>query len=486
MDEITVLATPTTPRGPRARRRQLLGGAAVLGVGAVLAALYEAHPTAQSAPPLPDSVRLGHLLRRAGFGASPEELTTYQQLGVAGATNQLLNFEAIPNPIPDKFAQLFNFDFTNGQQLQRWWLLRMLYTARPLEERMTLFWHGVLTGDFRNSARVPFVYQQNVLYRSAGLSNLRGLLSSVTRDPLMMRYLNLDASTAASPNENFARELMELFTLGPGNYSETDVREGARALSGLRIQLFDATGTRTAAPRYSKSNPQAYVDQINSLVSSGATFRGAVVPRVHDPGGKTFLGHTGNLGPDDVIDIVLAQPSCAPFVTRRAMTFFAAPNPSAADVNAVAAQFRASNYDVRTLMRAIFRSSAFTAPSNYRSLMRSPTDYMVAAMRALNRPELATTAARSSAGMDQVLYDPPNVAGWPSNSGWISSSSLLARVNFATAATARTAAFPDVSAAVRTQLDSVLGTDTATALTAARTDADRWFTLLASPDFHLK
>jgi uncharacterized protein (DUF1800 family) len=168
------------------------------------------------------------------------------------------------------------------------------------------------------------------------------------------------------------------------------------------------------------------------------------------------------------------------------MTFFASPNPAAADVDAVATQFRASNYDLRTLMRAIFRSGAFTAPSNYRSLLRSPTDYMVAAMRALNRPELAPVAMRSSAGMDQVLYDPPNVAGWPSSSGWISSSSLLARANFATAATARMSAFPDPGAAVRTQLDSVLGKDTTTALAGARTDADRWFTLLASPEFHLK
>jgi uncharacterized protein (DUF1800 family) len=472
----------------RLSRRQALGVAAGGALGAV--ALHLGLDEISSTPaaaiksggwPSPLSTPRGlaaHLLRRAGFGYTEADLDAATAMSYDDLVDKLVNQQAEPLPAPA--------DVTNHTMLASAWYTHMATSAAQFPERMTLFWHGVLTSDFRNSARLPFVYQQNVLYRSAGLSNLRGLLSSVTRDPLMMRYLNLDASTAASPNENFARELMELFTLGPGNYSETDVREGARALSGLRIQLFDATGTRMAAPRYSKSNPQAYVDQINSLVSSGATFRGAVVPRVHDPGGKTFLGHTGNLGPDDVIDIVLAQPSCAPFVTRRAMTFFAAPNPSAADVNAVAAQFRASNYDVRTLMRAIFRSSAFTAPSNYRSLMRSPTDYMVAAMRALNRPELAPTAVRSSAGMDQVLYDPPNVAGWPSNSGWISSSSLLARVNFATAATTRTAAFPDVSAVVRTQLDSVLGSDTGTALTAARTDVDRWFTLLASPEFHLK
>ena len=472
----------------RLSRRQALGVAAggALGAVALHLGLDELSPTpaaAVSAAGWPSPLGTGrglaaHLLRRASFGYTEADLEAATAMSYDDLVDKLVQQQAEPLPAPA--------DVTSHTMMAGAWYTHMATTQAQFPERMTLFWHGVLTSDFRNSARLPFVYQQNVLYRSAGLSDLRGLLTSVTRDPLMMRYLNLDASTAASPNENYARELMELFTLGPGNYSETDVREAARALSGLRILLFDAGGTRMAPPKYSRSNPQAYVDQVNALLSAGASFRGTVVPRAHDSGTKTFLGHTGNLGANDVIDIVLAQPSCAPFVTRRAMTFFASPNPSAADVNAVATQFRASNYDLRTLMRAIFRSSAFTAMSNYRSLLRSPTDYMVAAMRALNRPELAPVALRSSAGMDQVLYDPPNVAGWPSNSGWISSSSLLARVNFATAATARMTAFPDPGAAVRTQLDSVLGKDTTTALAGAGTDADRWFTLLASPEFHLK
>ncbi len=153
----------------------------------------------------------------------------------------------------------------------------------------------------------------------------------------------------------------------------------------------------------------------------------------------------------------------------------------------MATQFRDSKYDLRTLFRAIFRSSAFTAPTNYRSLMRSPTDYMVAAMRALNRPQLTAVAVRSAAGMDQVLYDPPNVAGWPANSGWVSSSTLLSRVNFATAATsardrpARRDGCGPHPARQRAQHGT-----TAAALRAATTSADRWFALLASPEFQLK
>jgi uncharacterized protein (DUF1800 family) len=419
-----------------------------------------------------------HLLRRAWFGYGQADLNAAASMSYNDLVDRVVGEQPAALAAPP--------DVTSHNQLTAAWFGHMATTTAQFPERMALFWHGVLTSDFRNSARLPYVYQQNVLYRTAGLSDLRSLLTSVTTDPLMMRYLNLDASIGTAPNENYARELMELFTLGPGNYSETDVREAARALSGLRIQLFDASGARIAVPKYGITNRQAFVTQINALVSAGASFKGKLAPRAHDSSSKTFLGHTGNFGADDIIDIVLAQPACAPFVTRRAMTFFASPNPSAADVNAVATEFRNSRYDLRTLMRAIFRSPAFTTPTNYRSLLRSPTDYMVAAMRALNRPQLASIAVRSAAGMDQVLYDPPNVAGWPSNAGWVSSSTLLSRINFATAATARVVAFPDVTAAVRTQLDGVLGAATAGAITAAHTDADRWFALLASPEFQLK
>ena len=471
----------------RLSRRQALGVAAggALGAVALHFGLDELTGSTQSAAssgwasPLGDRRAMAaHLLRRAGFGYDEAELDAAAALSYDDLVDRLVGQVADPLGAPS--------DVTAHTAVVEAWYAHMATTHAQFPERMALFWHGVLTSDFRKANRLPFVYQQNALYRGLGLGDLRGLLTSVTRDPLMMRYLNLDASTAAAPNENYARELMELFTLGPGNYSETDVRESARALSGLRLVLYDAAGHRIAAPKYDRTNPQPYLDQINALVRSGATFKGTLVPRLHDSGTKTLLGRTGNLGADDVIDILLAQPACASFLARRAMTFFATPTPSEGDVNAVARQFRGSGYDIRTLMRAIFRSTAFTDPSNYRSLMRSPTDFMVASMRALNRPGLAVVALRASAGMDQVLYDPPNVAGWPANSGWVSSSTLLTRLNFATTATAGMTAAPDVAVAVRTQLDGVLSATTAAALRAAHTDADRWFALLAGPEFQLK
>ncbi len=475
--------------GIRLSRRQAIGVAAGGALGAV--ALHYGLDETGSRPkaaavsaggwpsPLGDQRAMAaHLLRRAGFGYTKADLDEAASISYDDLVDKLVTQQPDPLAVPA--------DATNHNLVVRAWYAHMATTHAQFPERMTLFWHGVLTSDYRKAARLPFVFQQNNLYRSAALTDLRSLLSSVTHDPLMMRYLNLDAGTAAAPNENYARELMELFTLGPGNYSESDVREGARALSGLRIGLFDSGGSRIPAPRYDKSNPQSYADQINALVASGARFRGTVVARLHDSGGKTLLGKTGNLGADDVIDILLAQSACAPFVTRRAMTFFATPNPSDADVNDVASQFRNSRYDLRTLMRAIFRSRVFTSPANYRSLMRSPTDYMVASTRALNRPQLAVAAAKAAAGMDQVLYDPPNVAGWPSNAGWVNSTSMLARINFATTAITQTAALPDPKTGVGTQLDGVLGRDTAAAFKAAGNDADRWFALLASPEFQLK
>ncbi len=304
----------------------------------------------------------------------------------------------------------------------------------------------------------------------------------------MMRYLNLDASTAAAPNENYARELMELFTLGPGNYTEDDVREGARALSGLRIALFDASGQRVAAPKDAKANPQAYQtgDQRARAVgraSSAARWCRACTT----PASKTFLGHTGNLGADDVIDIILAQPACAPFVTRRAMTFFATPSPSAADVNAVATQFRDIQVrhphpDARHLpQQRVHRAVQLPIAAALAHRLHGGGDARARTARSSSRSRCApppgwtrccTTRPTSPAGRRTP-------AGSARRRCWRGSTSPPSP-------TTRPAGLPDPTAAVATQLDGVLGKDTTAALRAAHTDADRWFALLAGPEFHLK
>jgi uncharacterized protein (DUF1800 family) len=419
-----------------------------------------------------------HLLRRAGFGYSDGELDAAASMSYADLLDKLLNQS--PEQLPS------TSDATSYQLVVRAWYSHMATSPAQFPERMTLFWHGLLTSDYRKAARFPFVLQQNQLYRTVGRSDLRSLLLAVTYDPLMIRYLDLDQSTARAPNENYSRELMELFTLGAGNYSETDVREGARIFSGIRTQLVDATDMPVRPPKYSAANRQQYAQQLAQLMAHGATFKGTLVERQHDSGTKTFLGQTGDLNPEQAIDTILTQPSCAAHIAQKALTYFCTPNPSSALVSSVAAQFRDSKYDIKTLMRAVFSSDDFKVTSNYRSLVRSPADYMVAAMRALNRADLAPACVKSGAGMDQILYDMPTVAGWPVNDGWVSSGTWLARVNFAAAAVGTQHTFPNPGDAFRNQLDGVISADTAAVYNASHTDTDRWYAVLSSPEFHLK
>ena len=422
--------------------------------------------------------RAAHLLRRATFGYTAAELAQAASMSYPDLVEMVINQSAQPLPAVA--------NPTSYQEVVRAWYQHMATTPAQFPERMTLFWHGLLTSDYRKAARLPFVLQQNELYRTAGRSDFRTLINAVTYDPLMIRYLDLEESTAAAPNENYSRELMELFTLGVGSYTEADVREGARAFSGIRTVLVDATGTRIQPPKLKGSTPSAYAQALEQLLSQGATFKGMLARAQHDGGSKTFLGHTGNLNPAQALDIILEQPSCAPHVARNALVQFCTPNPPSSLVDSVATAFRTSNYDIKTLMRSIFTSEAFTSAVAYRSLVRGPVEYMVATMRALGRPDLAQTCERSGAGMDQLLYDMPTVAGWPSNQGWVSSGSWLARLNFANGVVATQATFPDPVDAIRVQLDGVVGPDTAAVFNGSQSDADRWYALLASPEFQLK
>ena len=480
---------------PRLSRRQALGlavtgaaGAAGLRVltlhlgGAAGVAGAAGNGAGSWASPLGDSRALAaHLLRRGGFTATPEELDVAARMSYSDLVDSLLAQKADPMPLP---AQS-----TNYAAVVQAWYAHMATTQAQFPERMTLFWHGVLTSDYRKANRLPVVYIQNRTQREKGTGDLRSLLLAMTYDPLMGRYLDLDQSTGKHPNENYARELMELYTLGVGHYSEQDVREAARALSGIRTRLLDASGNPATPPkidRTSQATVAASYAKYDTLMKQGYTFQGYLAPRMHDMGSKTFLGRTGNLGPDEVIDTILSNDACAPFIATRALQYFAAPQPSAGYVTRVATALRSSRYDIRTMMRAVFTDDEFTAAANYRSLVRSPADYMVAVMRILGQPDISRVAVPAGQGMDQVLYDPPTVAGWAVNAGWISSSSMLARVNFAQAVVNRGGALPDPVAAVRTHLDNVVGPDTARVFNASTTSGDRWYALLASPEFQLK
>jgi uncharacterized protein (DUF1800 family) len=476
----------------RISRRQALALAAAGAAGAagvrVLAVHLSGDPSGSVSAagpggawesPLGDPRSLAaHLLRRAGFAASDADLEHAASMPYDDLVDQVVS-QSPDIPAAPR-------DTIGHASVAAWWYGHMAMTAAQFPERMTLFWHGLLTSDYRKSAQLPFVYQQNQLFRREGTGDLRSLLLATTYDPAMIRYLDLDQSTARSPNENYSRELMELFTLGAGAYTEDDVREGARAFSGIRIQAVDASGAPVRYQRPRGVSAQQFAAELAARVAQGLNFRGMLVPRQHDGGTKSYLGRSGNLGPEEAIDTILAHEACAPFVAQKALTSFATPQPSADLVRTVSAQFRDSRYDIRTLMRAILRSDEFRAGAAYRSLVRSPVDYMVAVMRATGRHDLGTACVQAGPGMDQVLFDPPTVAGWPGNAGWISSSAVLARLNFAAAVVGRGGSLPDPSQAVRTHLDGVVSADTAAVLNASRTATDRWYAILASPEFHLK
>ncbi len=433
MDEpmIAPSSAPTVVE-PKHTRRVAIGGAAALGVGAVLAALYAGGPKRREAA-MPDAARLGHLLRRAGFGASPEELSAAEQAGLAATTERLLNYESLPNPLLDKLDQFYTYDFANGRDLQRWWLLRMLYSVRPLEERMTLFWHSLLTSAFSKS-RPDMMHVQNLFFRKNALADFPTILKGVSKDPAMMVWLDLQTSRKGHANENFARELMELFTMGVGNYTEQDVRESARAFTGYSLQY----------PKNYKANlydPPTFVFN----------------PKLHDDGAKTFLGKTGAFTGDDIIDIIVAQPITAAYLCRRLFSWFAYADPEPSVLADLTKTYFQSNYSVKALVRQILTSSAFYSGKAYRSAIKSPVDLVVGSLRSLGMLTEGSQLAGVMPAMGQELFNPPNVAGWPGGTSWLNSGTWLSRLNFANQVAASNVAWPKGASTVQEWLHKVTG-----------------------------
>jgi uncharacterized protein (DUF1800 family) len=272
----------------------------------------------------------------------------------------------------------------------------MAATDSPLTERLTLFWHGYFTSSLRKVKSPTLLLEQNLLLRRHALGNFKELLLATARDPAMIRYLDNASNRKGEPNENYARELLELFTLGEGRYSERDVQEAARAFTGWTLDR------RTGRFRF--------------------------VATRHDTGRKTFLGVSGSLGGEDIIDIILRQPAAAEHVTSRVWDEFVGGEIPPAEQTRLASLFRRSGYELKPLFRALLLSPAFRDPHGRGSLLKSPTDLVVGTVRVLDLPvrdgRLGMRLCRS---LGQDLFDPPNVKGWPGGEQWISSTTLLAR-----------------------------------------------------------
>ena len=468
-------------------RRQALAAAVATGVGVGAVRLLggtiqnlshssTATGTDWVSPLGRESARVMQLLRRTSFGYTQAQLEAALSDGYSKTVDRLVETKPAEPPVLAAAA-------TPGGRfavpaMQQWWVDHMLTTPTPFAERMTLFWHGHFTSDYRKAANNTFMYWQNLTWRRMAMTDLGSMLMEVTTDPAMLRYLDLATSTGQSPNENYSRELMELFTMGAGNYTEDDVRSSAKALAGWQQPPPDSTATVTVdkAKMVTQKLP-VYSAQRSGIFNARRAYKGTV----------TFLGHTGPLDTKGVLDSILAQKATAPFIAAKLAQHFVTSSPSTSYVARLGDTFRRSRYDMKTLMRALFTSPEFTTDANYRALLKSPAEFMVHGARALGATNLSKLVVAAGSGMGQSLFDPPDVNGWPNNAAWISSNTVVERVNFVTLALAQMkGALPSTTDAAKTHLDGVVGPRTAKLLNQAPDERTRWFVTLASPEFQLK
>ena len=425
--------------------------------------------------------QVAQLLRRATFGMTRAQHDAAVKDGFKTTVDKLIETPvALPKDLAGADVASQDKPINIGA-FQTWWIDHMLATPTPFAERMTFFWHGHFTSDFRKvGAQSPYVYWQNQTWRRYALGSLRDMLYQVTIDPGMLRYLDLGQSTGRAPNENYSREVMELFTMGVGTFTEDDVRAGAKALAGWREPqtqaMVDSVIARAA--KLGRPAPRNLVaDKVKTGVYDPArAYRGAV----------TFLGETKQWDTNAVLDKIMSQPSVAPYIAGKVIREFVMPDPPDAYVARIADSWKKSKYDVKTLMRDVFLSPEFLQPAAYRSLVKSPTEVMLHIARALEQPSLSRTIAQSGSGMGQALYDPPEVGGWPSNASWVSSNNVLTRVNFVVTTLGAMPKPPAFGNAHQPHLDGIVSPQTAQLLNSASDDQTRWLILLASPEFQLK
>jgi uncharacterized protein (DUF1800 family) len=343
---------------------------------------------------------LAHLLRRAGFGATPAELDAAARLGYDATVERLLNYERTSDDVESRIAAL-DLDVSRPDGMRLAWLYRMLLTRRPLQEKMVLFWHGHLTSAVSKvgGQRAPGLFQKQLaLFREQALGNWRDLLRGISRDGAMLVYLDNRLNRKSAPNENYARELMELFALGIGNYGEEDVKDAARAFTGWTV---NREGQFTVAPRQ------------------------------HDGDAKSVLGRTGNLDGDDVIDAILAHPAAAPFLAGKLFRFFAYDDPAPAVVDRLGDVFRDSGYDLRALVGAILRAPEFRSEHAYHARIKSPVEFALGALKALDAETVPRNLPAALRRMSQELLNPPSVKGWDGGPAWINAMTVLERANYA-------------------------------------------------------
>lgn len=363
-----------------------------------------------------ESVKVSHLLRRAGFGVTKEEHDRYQSMGLNATLDELLSYTKVNDDEAVGLAGQVSLDPANRGGPTAWWLIRMANTKRPLQEKMTLFWHNLLTSQISVVRDPTAMVAQNEFFRAHAFDAFPAILRGVSMDAAMMVYLDVAGSVRGAPNENYARELMELFSLGVGNFTEDDVREASRAFTGWQV-------------------PRNRIDQ-NVFTLQAPVFR----PQRFDNGSKTFMGRTGNFRPDDIVQIISEQPAIGTYITGRLFSYFVHPEPAEDDLAPFVEVYNRNGGSVGAVVEAMLRSDVFYSPRAYRALVKSPLEYAIGALKALGLQARIGEALAAGGGprrgggvlgeMGQIPFEPPNVAGWPGGAAWLNSATIFARLNF--------------------------------------------------------
>ena len=391
--------------------------------------------------------RAAHLLERAGFGGTPEEIAQFAAMTPEAAVRRLVYHKGIANdlpafdhsgvhdaglepfpasrpaatdlardtgesmgirvkpagnrrlqPVANKFFYWLRASRLETNRVDYWWANRMLTTHRPLEEKMALFWHGHFATSEEKVRDYRKMLRQNELFRAQGTGNFRDLLIGVAQDPAMLAFLDAGVNVKGAPNENFAREIMEMFSMGVGNYSETDIREAARAFTGWN-----------------------FVD-----------LEFIVTPEKHDETTKSVLGKQGAFDGVDVIDVILSQPVSSEYVAARIYRYFVRQDLSPALRRELGARLRESNYEIAPLLETIFTSKDFYSPASMATHIKSPVELVISTYKKMGLTEVPGVPDFNdlTEALGQKLLYPPTVAGWANGKSWITPGLLLARGNF--------------------------------------------------------
>ena len=366
---------------------------------------------------------MAHLLRRAGAGSSRAELEEYAARPYDDVVDDLINPERFPEPDDDVLVRYFP-SLVNTDTPMQWtnrWIYRMVNTKRPLEEKRTLFWHHVFATAWFKSEHGPSTQHHIQMLRENGLANMRQLLLGISHDPAMIYWLDNSENLGSAPNENYGRELLELFSMGIGTYSEDDVKNAARAFTGWTFE-----------------------QPIPLYPYGGFPSRFRYEPEHHDDSEKTFLGVTGPLNGEDIIDIIVQQPATARFIARHLYNFFVADEPQVpawsiqepedkGGVDEIANAFMESDGDMRVVMRTLFNGDSFKKARFTR--VKCPAEFVAGTLKLsgeIREPDPQMWKLHQAlAAMGQTLMDPPSVEGWHTGKEWIDGGTLMERINFA-------------------------------------------------------